>query len=152
MIYLSIISSAILFGIGEFIKGISTKSIDKSLFTSSYFLLSFILNIILYLIIDKTFIKTIPNINLFSIFLIILCSLVNIIGTYFYFNAFQKNNKLKNPYNVGILNSILALYFIITMIADIIYKLYTKQKINISIREIIGVIFIILGVILISTK
>lgn len=62
------------------------------------------------------------------------------------------NKKLPQPINVGILCSIVALYFIITIISDIIYRFIRKQPISISHFEIIGCILIMRGILTISLK
>lgn len=152
IIYLLIIISGISYGICEFLRAISVEYLDPSLFTILSFLLSTIIALIFYLFYDNNLIKNLTKINIKHILIVIFAAITQFGFLYFFLSGMNLNNKLPQPINVGILSSIVALYFIITIISDIIYRSIRKQSISISNYQIIGCILIIGGIITISLK
>ena len=64
--------------------------------------------------------------------------------------SFYYNSKLKEPVNIGILTTVLSLSFIFTFIIDILDNLIEKKPIIVYKSELIGCLFIILGILIIG--
>ena len=77
-------------------------------------------------------------------------SLVLFLGLILINVSFYYNSKLKEPVNIGILTTILSLSFIFTIIIDLINNLYENKSISITTNEVIGCLFIIIGILIIG--
>jgi uncharacterized membrane protein len=150
-IYTYIIISSILFGISEFLKAIASETINNGVFQLYYYLVSALMVPVIFIFIDKDFtIKNLTTLTKNDVLLIAISGVIMVIINYFYISAFRMNSELKLPINVGILSAILALYFIITIIADIFVKIWKKETVYISRPQIIGSCLIIAGIITIT--
>lgn len=64
--------------------------------------------------------------------------------------SFYYNDKLDSPINLGILTSIISLSFIFTILIDTIVDYIYKKPLKLKVEQLIGAIFIIIGIIFIA--
>ena len=151
-IYTYMIIAAVVYGITELLKAIASKSMNNGIFQLYYYLFSALIVPIIFIFTDKDFnMKNLTSLTKNDILLIAICGICIVITNYFYLKSTNMNSELKPPINVGILSAILALYFIVTIVADIFLKMWKKERVHITTKQIIGCILIIAGIITIST-
>ena len=148
--YIYIILSACCYGFSEFLKAIGIKFVNKNIFVIGYYLLTALFSFILNYLMDNKILDNIKNTKPNDYLYMLLAALFGTGAAYLYFQSMSYNNNSKNPVNIGILSGILAINFIVTLFVDIIYKLYKKEKLTITIWEILGCVLIISGILMIS--
>ena len=151
-IYIYILISGIFYGICDFFRALGARYINSGLLIVLQLLFSTIISFIFYYFYDKSIFIKFNKLNLMQLVIILLISITQIGFIYFFTLGNKINSSLKPPINIGILSSIVALYFIIVIICNIIYNLIKKEKIQITKNEIIGCILIIVGIIFITRK
>lgn len=152
-IYTFMIIAAFSFGITELLKSISVSKIPNSVFQLYFYVFAALLLCISSIFYDKEFtMKNITSLSSGELLLSLLSSAGIVFSNYFYLSAFKMNSELKPPINVGILSAILALYFIVTIFADIFLKMWKKERVHITMPQIIGCVLIVSGIIVISTS
>lgn len=152
-IYTFMIFAAFSFGITELVKSISVSKIPNSVFQFYFYVFAAILLCISSIFYDKEFtMKNITSLSSGELLLTLLSSAGIVFSNYFYLSAFKMNSELKQSINVGILSAILALYFIVTIFADVFLKMWKKERVHITMPQIIGCVLIVAGIIVISTQ
>ena len=134
-------------------KSIAVSKIPNSVFQLYFYVFAAILLYISSIFYDKEFtMKNITSLSIGELLFALLASLGLVFSNYFYLSAFKMNSELKPPINVGILSAILALYFIVTIFADVFLKMWKKEHVHITMPQIIGCVLIVAGIIVISTQ
>ena len=152
-IYTYIIIAGVIFGITELLKAIASKSMNNGIFQLYYYLFSALAVPIIFIFTDKDFnMKNLTSLTKNDILLTAITGIIMVVSNYYYLTGFKMNSELKTPINVGILSAILALYFIVTIVADIFLKMWKRERVHITSKQIIGCVLIIAGIIIISTS
>ena len=152
-IYTYMIIASVVYGITELLKAVSSKSMNNGVFQLYFYLFSALIVPIIFIFTDKDFnIKNLTSLTKNDILLTAICGICIVITNYFYLKSTKMNSELKTPINVGILSAVLALYFIVTIVADIFLKMWKRERVHITTKQIIGCVLIIAGIITISTE
>ena len=152
-ILLAIISS-IFFGISNILRNYTQKfigplnsNIITNLWVSFFWFLIFL---IIYF--NKIHFGPIhiSNINKPGIIFSLFDGISILLGIFLSSLAFYYNYKSKKPLNLGILTSVIALNFIVTFIINFGINIYTKKNNSIKYQQLLGLLFIIIGIIIIG--